>query len=291
MLLYHLLGEHDGEFGRVGVPQGRQRRVHPGAVARGAGVRGGDPARGAGRDRCGRATAACAASRSRTARSSTRRSWSRRSTRAGRSPSSSTRGSCRPTSSTRSGGSGSRAPRRRSTSRSTGCRSYPALAGRDDHFRGFTNIGPSMEYLERAFDEAKYGWYSSPAVPRLRDPEHDRPRHGAARQARDVVLRPVRAVPPRESDWDTERQNLGDTVQRTLESFFPGFGDLILHREVVTPIDIERGPGPVRGQHLRRRVPRAADVLVPARAGLRATTGRRSRATTSAAPARTRAAA
>ena len=35
-----------------------------------------------------------------------------------------------------------------------------------------------------------------PAVPRLRDPEHHRPRHGASGQARDVVLRPVRAVPP-----------------------------------------------------------------------------------------------
>ena len=47
----------------------------------------------------------------------------------------------------------------------------------------------------------------------------------------------------RESDWDTERQNLGDTVQATLESFFPGFGDLVLHREVVTPLDIERVVG------------------------------------------------
>ena len=47
----------------------------------------------------------------------------------------------------------------------------------------------------------------------------------------------------RESDWDTERQNLGDTVQATLESFFPGFGDLVLQREVVTPLDIERTVG------------------------------------------------
>ena len=36
----------------------------------------------------------------------------------------------------------------------------------------------------------------------------------------------------RESDWDTEKENLGDTVQRTLERFFPGFGDLVLQREV-----------------------------------------------------------
>ena len=47
----------------------------------------------------------------------------------------------------------------------------------------------------------------------------------------------------RESDWDTERENLGDTVQATLESFFPGFGDLVLQREVRTPLDIERTVG------------------------------------------------
>ena len=47
----------------------------------------------------------------------------------------------------------------------------------------------------------------------------------------------------RESDWDTEKERLGDTVQATLESFFPGFGDLVLQREVRTPLDIERTVG------------------------------------------------
>ncbi len=45
---------------------------------------------------------------------------------------------------------------------------YPALGDRTDQYRGFVNIGPSMEYLERAFDDAKYGWYSSAPVHRLR---------------------------------------------------------------------------------------------------------------------------
>ena len=40
-----------------------------------------------------------------------------------------------------------------------GLPTFPALGQKADHFRGFTNIGPSMDYLERAFDEAKYGWY------------------------------------------------------------------------------------------------------------------------------------
>ncbi|MCP4452839.1 MAG: hypothetical protein GY809_15365 [Planctomycetes bacterium] len=46
-----------------------------------------------------------------------------------------------------------------------------------------------------------------------------------------------------ESDWDTEREELGDTVQATLEDFFPGFSALVEHGEVVTPLDIERVVG------------------------------------------------
>jgi phytoene dehydrogenase-like protein len=47
----------------------------------------------------------------------------------------------------------------------------------------------------------------------------------------------------RESDWDAERQPMADRVQATLERHFPGFGELVLQREVVTPLDIERTVG------------------------------------------------
>ena len=120
---------------------------------------------------------------------------------------------------------------------------YPALPGRSDQFRGFTNIGPSMEYLERAFDEAKYGWYSQRpymdcAIQSTIDADMAPP--GKHVMSTFIAYTPYKL---RESDWDTERQNLGDTVQATFESFFPGFGDLVLHREVVTPLDIERTVG------------------------------------------------
>jgi phytoene dehydrogenase-like protein len=120
---------------------------------------------------------------------------------------------------------------------------YPALGDRGDMFRGFTNIGPSMDYLEHAFDDAKYGWYSQRpyldcAIQSTIDPDMAPP--GKHVMSSFVAYTPYEL---RESDWDTERQNLGDTVQATLESFFPGFGDLVLHREVVTPLDIERTVG------------------------------------------------
>jgi len=120
---------------------------------------------------------------------------------------------------------------------------YPALPGRTDQYRGFTNIGPSMEYLERAFDDGKYGWYSKRpyldcAIQSAVDPDMAPP--GKAVLSSFVQYAPYHL---RESDWDTEKENLGDTVQAVLESFFPGFGDLVLQREVRTPLDIERTVG------------------------------------------------
>jgi phytoene dehydrogenase-like protein len=120
---------------------------------------------------------------------------------------------------------------------------FPTLGQKPDHFRGFTNIGPSMTYLERAFDDAKYGWYSQHpyvdmAIQSTIDPDMAPP--GKHVMSCFIQYTPYKL---RESDWDAEKENLGDTVQRTLESFFPGFGELVLQREVRTPLDIERTVG------------------------------------------------
>ena len=120
---------------------------------------------------------------------------------------------------------------------------YPALGDRTDQYQGFINIAPSIEYVERGFDQAKYGWYSDrpfidACLQSFLDPD-------MAPAGKHVMSCFVMYTPYdlKGSDWDTERDNLGDTVQRTLESFFPGFNDLVLHREIVTPLDIERVTG------------------------------------------------
>jgi phytoene dehydrogenase-like protein len=125
-----------------------------------------------------------------------------------------------------------------------GLPTYPPLADHGaDPFRGFLNIGPSMDYLERAFDDAKYGRFS-------REPYID----GTIQSTIDPDMAPpgkhvmscfIQYTPYHlhESDWDTEREHLGDTVQAVLERHFPRFGDLVLQREIVTPLDIERVTG------------------------------------------------
>jgi phytoene dehydrogenase-like protein len=94
---------------------------------------------------------------------------------------------------------------------------FPTLGDRTDQFRGFTNIGPSMEYLERAFDDAKYGWYSKrpyidTAIQSTVDPDMAPP--GKAVMSCFVQYAPYEL---RESDWDSEKERFGDTVQATLE--------------------------------------------------------------------------
>jgi phytoene dehydrogenase-like protein len=125
----------------------------------------------------------------------------------------------------------------------SGLPTHPTLGNGPELFRGFLNIGPSIDYLERAFDDAKYGWYSEHpyidcAIQSTIDPDMAPP-------GKHVLSCFVQYTPYhlRASDWDTEREPMADRVQATLERFFPGFGDLVLHREVVTPLDIERTVG------------------------------------------------
>jgi phytoene dehydrogenase-like protein len=108
-------------------------------------------------------------------------------------------------------------------------------------------MGPSLDYLERAFDDAKYGWYSQKpyidgCIQSNVDPDMAPP--GKAVMSCFIQYAPYHL---KDGDWDEERDRFGDTVQKTLEGFFPGFGDLVLHREVVTPLDIERVVGLTEG--------------------------------------------
>ncbi len=145
---------------------------------------------------------------------------------------------------------------------------FPALPDTVDHYGGFLNIGPTIEYVERAFDAAKYGWYSErpfidAAIQSVVDPDMAPP--GKHVMSCFVQYAPYELAG---SDWETERESFGDKAQAVLESHFPGFGDLVLHREVVTPVDIEARTGLTEGNIFAGEFLAPADVLLPARAGL-----------------------
>lgn len=116
---------------------------------------------------------------------------------------------------------------------------FPGLEEREEIFRGFVNIGPSIDYLDEAFADCVAGRFSRRpfidcCVQSVIDPSMSPP--GKHVMSCFVMYAPYRLA---DSDWQAQREPLGDTVQATLESVFPGFGDLVLHREIVTPADIE----------------------------------------------------
>ncbi|MDG1491405.1 MAG: NAD(P)/FAD-dependent oxidoreductase [Planctomycetota bacterium] len=124
---------------------------------------------------------------------------------------------------------------------------FPGLEGRDDPFLGFINLGPSIDYLHQAFEEAKGGAFSRRpfidcCIQSTVDP--DMSPSGKHVMSCFVMYTPYQLDGP---SWDDQREALGDTAQATLEEFFPGFGELVLHREVVTPLDIERTVGLTEG--------------------------------------------
>jgi phytoene dehydrogenase-like protein len=112
---------------------------------------------------------------------------------------------------------------------------------------GIIHIGPTIEYLERAADDAKYGRVSAQpfleiTIPSVADPS-------LAPAGKHVMSVWMQSAPYRlrESNWNKQRDVLGDTVVKLIEDYAPGFKSSILHRQILTPLDLEQIYGLTEG--------------------------------------------
>jgi phytoene dehydrogenase-like protein len=112
---------------------------------------------------------------------------------------------------------------------------------------GRIHIGPEIDYLERAFDAAKYGEFSKEpyldiTIPTLTDPS-------LAPSGKHVMSIHVQFAPYklREGEWATRGQEFADTVINHLSSFAPGVKDLIVSGQVISPHDLEQVYGLSKG--------------------------------------------
>lgn len=135
----------------------------------------------------------------------------------------------------------------------SGLPSFRGVAPSDLH--GRIQIGPNIDYLERAFDASKYGQFSAEpwldiAIPTLNDPS-------LAPEGRHVMSVYMQYAPYRLRDgqtWDALRSPLAETVLRTLEIYAPGIGALVEHQQVITPLDLEQTYG-FSGGHIHHGEP------------------------------------
>ena len=124
---------------------------------------------------------------------------------------------------------------------------FRCLPGGGRHLRGAISISPAVDYMERAYDEAKYGSYSTRpyidmVIPSLTDPS-------VAPPGKHVMSCFVQYAPYhlKEGSWDDMREAFGDTVVDTIAEYAPNIRDIILHRQVLTPLDLEREFGLTEG--------------------------------------------
>ncbi len=133
-----------------------------------------------------------------------------------------------------------------------GLPAFAALKGKPDAreaLSGRIHIGPTLEYLERAFDDAKYGAMSREPVLEVTIPSITDP--SLAPPGKHVMSVYVQFAPYklREGTWNDHREALGRRVVETLARYAPDLPDLILNGQVITPLDLEEDYG-LTGGHI-----------------------------------------
>jgi phytoene dehydrogenase-like protein len=124
---------------------------------------------------------------------------------------------------------------------------FKCLPGPGAHLRGAISISPSMEYMERAYDDAKYGSFSrrpyiDMVIPSVTDPS-------VAPPGKHVLSCFVQYAPYKlaQGTWDDQKEAFGENVINTIAEYAPNIKDIIIGRQVLTPLDLEREFGLTQG--------------------------------------------
>ncbi len=119
---------------------------------------------------------------------------------------------------------------------------FSCRPGDGPHLQGDIAIAPSIDYLERAYDDAKYGDFSrrpfiNVVIPSISDPS-------VAPPGKHVMSCFVQYAPYHIKEgpehWPERRDDFGRAVVDTLEGYAPGLRDSILFQQVLTPWDLEQ---------------------------------------------------
>lgn len=130
----------------------------------------------------------------------------------------------------------------------------PRFAGVDEaetksKLSGRIHIGPDINYLERAFDAAKYGDYSPAPYMDITMPSLIEP--ALSPDGAHVMSVYVQYAPYtlKNGDWNSRREEFADNVLDILGGYAPGLKDLIVAQQVITPLDLEQTYG-LSGGHI-----------------------------------------
>ncbi|MEX2176424.1 MAG: NAD(P)/FAD-dependent oxidoreductase [Pirellulaceae bacterium] len=114
-------------------------------------------------------------------------------------------------------------------------------AGLGAQHRGTIHISPTLDYIERAFDDAKYGWPSREPVLEITLPSSVDP--SVAPEGKHLMNIFVQYAPYKLADgmhWDGIKEDFADRCIELLARYAPNVPGAILHRQILSPLDLER---------------------------------------------------
>ncbi len=132
---------------------------------------------------------------------------------------------------------------------------FPAAGdGGEQVLRGRIVVAPGIDAMERAFDASKYGRFSDAPILEATIPSLADPTLVEGAEAGTHVMSVIAQYAPyslRDGSWDASASDaFGEAVIAMLEGVAPGISKLITHRQVLTPVDLERDYGLTGGHPL-----------------------------------------
>jgi phytoene dehydrogenase-like protein len=126
--------------------------------------------------------------------------------------------------------------------------SFAALPGEGDHLSSGIIIAPSLDYMDRAYDDARtLGWSREPVVEMLIPSTLDDTLAPKGAHVASLFCQHVAPELPSGESWDDYREEVADLMIATVDRYAPGFRQSVVGRQVLTPLDLEREFGLLGG--------------------------------------------
>jgi phytoene dehydrogenase-like protein len=109
------------------------------------------------------------------------------------------------------------------------------------HHRSGIIIGPTLEYLERAYlDAREYGYSRRPVVEMLLPSTMDDSLAPPGKHVASLFCQHFDPVLPGGASWDEQREAAADLVIDTVTEYAPNFREAVIARQIHSPLDLER---------------------------------------------------
>jgi phytoene dehydrogenase-like protein len=126
--------------------------------------------------------------------------------------------------------------------------SFTALPGEGDHLSAGIIIGPSLGYMDRAWQDARaYGWSREPVVEVLIPSTLDDTLCPPGKHVASLFCQHVAPELSGGRSWDDHREEVADLMIATVDKYAPGFAASVIGRQMLSPLDLERQFGLLGG--------------------------------------------